>query len=214
MKIAKKFMTLALATALGVGCATVGVGAAPSNTSDLAAVAPSRTSETTVDSEHSSIYEVVKELEKTQGFADLQAKYKDLADAFKKINDGTMKMEDFIKVLKSLSVDEADKADLEDAIAKLEGKDDCYSLSMNSTYLKRQKKQSLMMTATYEVKLNVPSHYRRLWKVFSFGCYSKDGTKKFVVIDPVNIDKEGKTLTVNLNDGDFFMVIADAKYIE
>ena len=31
-------------------------------------------------------------------------------------------MEDFIKVLKSLSVDEADKADLEDAIAKLEGK--------------------------------------------------------------------------------------------
>ena len=76
MKIAKKFMTLALAAALGVGCATVGVGAAPSNTSDLAAVAPSKTSEITVDSEHSSIYEVVKELEKTQGFADLQAKYK------------------------------------------------------------------------------------------------------------------------------------------
>ena len=99
MKIAKKFMTLALAAALGVGCATVGVGAAPSNTSDLAAVAPSRTSETTVDSEHSSIYEVVKELEKTQGFADLQAKYKDLADAFKQINDGTMKMEDFINFL-------------------------------------------------------------------------------------------------------------------
>lgn len=55
MKIAKKFMTLALAAALGVGCATVGVGAAPSNTSDLAAVAPSRTSETTVDSKQSSI---------------------------------------------------------------------------------------------------------------------------------------------------------------
>lgn len=42
MKIAKKFMTLALAAALGVGCATVGVGAAPSNTSDLAAVALAR----------------------------------------------------------------------------------------------------------------------------------------------------------------------------
>ena len=78
MKIAKKFMTLALAAALGVGCATVGVGAAPSNTSDLAAVAPSRTSETTVDSEHSSIYEVVKELEKTQGFADLQSEFTNL----------------------------------------------------------------------------------------------------------------------------------------
>lgn len=56
MKIAKKFMTLALVAALGVGCATVGVGAAPSNTSDLAAVAPSKTSEITVDSKQSSIY--------------------------------------------------------------------------------------------------------------------------------------------------------------
>lgn len=32
MKLAKKFMTLALATALGVGCATVGVSAAGSRT--------------------------------------------------------------------------------------------------------------------------------------------------------------------------------------
>ena len=58
MKIAKKFMTLALAAALGVGCATVGVGAAPSNTSDLAAVAPSRTSETTVDSKQLSLIHI------------------------------------------------------------------------------------------------------------------------------------------------------------
>ncbi|MFR7831661.1 MAG: hypothetical protein ACLU3F_10020 [Blautia wexlerae] len=37
--------------------------------------------------------------------------------------------------------------------------------------------------------------------------YSKDGTKKFVVIDPVNIDKESKTLTVTLNDlGDFAII--------
>lgn len=35
MKIAKKFMTLALATALGVGCATVGVSAAGSRTSAI-----------------------------------------------------------------------------------------------------------------------------------------------------------------------------------
>ena len=55
MKIAKKFMTLALVAALGVGCATVGVGAAPSNTSDLAAVAPSKTSEITVDSKHRAL---------------------------------------------------------------------------------------------------------------------------------------------------------------
>ena len=44
MKIAKKFMTLALAAALGVGCATVGVGAETSNTNNLAAVVPSKTS--------------------------------------------------------------------------------------------------------------------------------------------------------------------------
>ena len=35
MKLAKKFMTLALATALGVGCATVGVSAAGSRTSAI-----------------------------------------------------------------------------------------------------------------------------------------------------------------------------------
>ena len=203
MKIAKKFMTLALAAALGVGCATVGVGAAPSNTSDLAAVAPSRTSETTVDSEHSSIYEVVKELEKTQGFADLQAKYKDLADAFKQ-----MKMEDFIKVLKSLSVDEADKADLEDAIAKLEGK--MIVTFVNEFNVLKPEEAKPNDDGTYEVKLNVPSLTDTMEGI-QLWVYSKDGTKKFVVIDPVNIDKEGKTLTVNLNDGDFFMVIADAK---
>ena len=199
MKIAKKFMTLALAAALGVGCATVGVGAAPSNTSDMAAVAPSRTSETTVDSEHS---------EKTQGFADLQAKYKDLADAFKQINDGTMKMEDFIKVLKSLSVDEADKADLEDAIAKLEGK--MIVTFVNEFNVLKPEEAKPNDDGTYEVKLNVPSLTDTMEGI-QLWVYSKDGTKKFVVIDPVNIDKEGKTLTVNLNDGDFFMVIADAK---
>ena len=219
MKIAKKFMTLALAAALGVGCATVGVGAAPINTSDLAAVAPintsdlaavapSKTSEITVDSEHSSIYEVVKEFEKSQGFADLQAKYKDLADAFKKINDGTMKMEDFIKVLKSLSVDEADKADLEDAIAKLEGKM-IVTFVYEFNVLKPEEAKP-NDDGRYEVKLNVPSLTDTMEGI-QLWVYSKDGTKKFVVIDPVNIDKEGKTLTVTLNDGDFFMVIADVK---
>ena len=208
MKIAKKFMTLALAAALGVGCATVGVGAAPSNTSDLAAVAPSKTSEITVDSEHSSIYEVVKEFEKTQGFPDLQAKYKDLADAFKQINDGTMKMEDFIKVLKSLSVDEADKADLEDAIAKLEGKM-IVTFVYEFNVLKPEEAKP-NDDGRYEVKLNVPSLIDTMEGI-QLWVYSKDSTKKSVVIDPVNIDKEGKTPTVTLNDGDFFMVIADAK---
>ena len=45
MKIAKRFMTLALATALGVGCATVGVSAAGSRTNAI-----------TVSDEQSAIY--------------------------------------------------------------------------------------------------------------------------------------------------------------
>ena len=208
MKIAKKFMTLALAAALGVGCATVGVGAAPGSTGNMTAVAPSKTSETTVDSEQSSIYEVVKELDKTQGFADLQTKYKDLADALKRINDGTMKMEDFIEVLKFLSVDEADKAALEDAIAKLEGK--MIVTFVNEFNVLKPEEAKPDDDGTYEVKLNVPSLTDTMEGI-QLWVYSKDGTKKFVVIDPVNIDKEGKTLTVNLNDGDYFMVIADAK---
>ena len=208
MKIAKKFMTLALAAALGVGCATVGVGAAPSNTSDLAAVAPSRTSETTVDSEHSSIYEVVKELEKTQGFADLQAKYKDLADAFTAINNSEMEINRFIEVLKSLPVDEADKADLEDAIAKLEGKEIVTGVYEFDVLKHEEAKPN--DDGTYEVTIQVPSITDTMEGIQLF-VYSKDGTKKMVVIDPSKIDKKNKTLTVTLNDGDFFMVIADAK---
>ena len=107
MKIAKRFMTLALATALGVGCATVGVGAAPSNTSDVTEKAPSQTSDVTVSSEQSPIYEVVKEIEKTESFKDLQAKYPDLADAFTAINNSEMEINRFIEVLKSLPVDES-----------------------------------------------------------------------------------------------------------
>ena len=152
MKIAKKFMTLALAAALGVGCATVGVGAAPGNTSDMAAVAPSKTSETTVDSEHSLFAGTV-------------------------IMSGEGKMiVTFVNEFNVLKPEEAKPND----------------------------------DGTYEVKLNVPSLTDTMEGI-QLWVYSKDGTKKFVVIDPVNIDKEGKTLTVNLNDGDYFMVIADAK---
>ena len=195
MKIAKKFMTLALAAALGVGCATVGVGAAPSNTSDLAAVAPSRTSQTT-------------EIEKTESFKDLQAKYPDLADAFTAINNSEMEINRFIEVLKSLPVDEADKADLEDAIAKLEGKEIVTGVYEFDVLKHEEAKPN--DDGTYEVTIQVPSITDTMEGIQLF-VYSKDGTKKMVVIDPSKIDKKNKTLTVTLNDGDFFMVIADAK---
>lgn len=41
---------------------------------------------------------------------------------------------------------------------------------------------------TYEVKLNVPSLTDTMEGI-QLWVYSKDGTKKFVVIDPVNIDR-------------------------
>ena len=81
MKIAKKFMTLALATALGVGCATVGVSAAGSRTSAI-----------TVSAEQSAIYEVVQKIEEAEGFADLQAELPAVADAFKQVNEGKMEV--------------------------------------------------------------------------------------------------------------------------
>ena len=208
MKIAKKFMTLALAAALGVGCATVGVGAAPSNTSDVTEKAPSQTSDVTVSSEQSPIYEVVKEIEKTESFKDLQAKYPDLADAFTAINNSEMEINRFIEVLKSLPVDEADKADLEDAIAKLEGKEIVTGVYEFDVLKHEEAKPN--DDGTYEVTIQVPSITETLEGIQLF-VYSKDGTKKMVVIDPSKIDKKNKTLTVTLNDGDFFMVIADAK---
>ena len=176
MKIAKKFMTLALAAALGVGCATVGVGAAPSNTSDV-----------TVSSEKSPIYEVVKEIEKTESFKDLQAKYPDLADAFTAINNSEMEINRFIEVLKSLPVDEADKADLEDAIAKLEGKEIVTGVYEFDVLKHEEAKPN--DDGTYEVTIQVPSITDTMEGIQLF-VYSKDGTKKMVVIDPSKIDKK------------------------
>ena len=73
MKIAKRFMTLALATALGVGCATVGVSAAGSRTNAI-----------TVSDEQSAIYEIVQKLEESESFKELQTELPEVADAFAK----------------------------------------------------------------------------------------------------------------------------------
>ena len=115
MKIAKKFMTLALATALGVGCATVGVSAAGSRTSDI-----------TVSQEQSAIYEVVQKIETTEGFTALKEELPAVADAFKEVNEGKMEMTGFVDVLKTLAeenTDEEVKAAIEELVEKLDGKD-------------------------------------------------------------------------------------------
>ena len=108
MKLAKKFMTLALATALGVGCATVGVSAAGSRTSAI-----------TVSAEQSTIYEVVQKIEEAEGFADLQAELPAVADAFKQVNEGKMEVAGFVDVLKTLAeetTDEEVKAAIEELV--------------------------------------------------------------------------------------------------
>ena len=110
MKIAKKFMTLALATALGVGCATVGVSAAGSRTSAI-----------TVSAEQS-----VQKIEEAEGFADLQAELPAVADAFKQVNEGKMEVAGFVDVLKTLSeetTDEEVKAAIDELVQKLDGKE-------------------------------------------------------------------------------------------
>ena len=84
MKIAKRFMTLALATALGVGCATVGVSAAGSRTNAI-----------TVSDEQSAIYEIVQKLEESESFKELQTELPEVADAFAKVNEGKMEVEEF-----------------------------------------------------------------------------------------------------------------------
>lgn len=212
MKIAKKFMTLALATALGVGCATVGVSAAPSTSNASEASSYSYTKKITVASEQSKIYEVLQKIEDAKYFADLQEKYPTLADAFKKVNDGKMDVTEFVSVLQALAdadtTDEADKADLEEVIAKLDKKQivtNAYEFDVLD-FDKAKKNDD----GKYEVQIEVPSITDTM-KGIQLLVYSKDGTKHFEIIDPISIDKDSKTLTVALNDGDFFMVIADAE---
>ena len=41
-------------------------------------------------------------------------------------------------------------------------------------------------------------------------CYNKE-TEEWTVIDPINIDKENKTIKVALDDLCYFAIISDAK---
>ena len=114
MKIAKKFMALALATVLSVGCA-FGVSADGSRTKDV-----------TVITEQSEIYEIIQKIEDTEGFEALKKEYPEIADAFEKVGKGEMDMDGFVDVLKKLLEGETKeelKAALEEVIEKLEGKD-------------------------------------------------------------------------------------------
>lgn len=200
MKIAKKFMTLALVAALGVSSATVCVSAAGSRTTAI-----------TVSQEQSAIYEVIQKIEETEGFKALETELPAVADAFKQVNEGKMEIEGFVDVLKTLAeetTDEEVKAAIEELIEKLDGKD--FVTGFDEFRVIDLDKAVKNEDGKYEVEISVPSLTDDMENI-QLVAYSKEDSKKWQIIDPISIDKENKTLEVALDDGCFFSVIADAK---
>lgn len=200
MKLAKKFMTLALATALGVGCATVGVSAAGSRTSAI-----------TVSAEQSAIYEVVQKIEEAEGFADLQAELPAVADAFKQVNEGKMEVAGFVDVLKTLSeetTDEEVKAAIDELVQKLDGKE--FVTGFDEFKVLDADKAEKNADGKYDVDLSVPGMTDN-GDGYQVVVYSKEDAKKWDVVDPTSVDKENKTMEVALDDGALFSVVADAE---
>ena len=114
MKMAKKFMALALAVVLSVGCAF------------CVSADGSRTKNITVSQEQFKIYEVLQKIEETDGFKELKEEYPEIAEVLQKVGEGKMDMKEFIDFLKTLATEEKDetrKAKLEDVIEKLEKKE-------------------------------------------------------------------------------------------
>ena len=198
MKIAKKFMALALAAVLSVGCA-FGVSADGSRTKDV-----------TVTNEQSEIYEIIQKIEDTEGFKELKETVPAVADAFKKVSEGKMDLKGFTDVLKTLAeeaTDETVKAAIEEIIEKLDGKD--FVTGFVQFRVKDLERAEKNADGKYEVEISVPSITDEMENI-QLLCYNKE-TKEWTVIDPINIDKENKTIKVALDDLCYFAIISDAK---
>ena len=199
MKIAKKFMALALAAVLSVGCA-FGVSADGSRTKDV-----------TVTQEQSEIYEIIQKIEDTDGFKELQEQHKEIADAFEEVGKGEMDMDGFVDVLKTLAEDETlteeAKAALEEVIEKLDGKDFVTGFTQFKVldFDKAEKNED----GKYEVEFAVPSITDDMENI-QLVCYNSE-KNEWTIIDPINVDKENKTLKVALDDLCYFTIVADAK---
>ena len=199
MKIAKKFMALALAAVLSVGCA-FGVSADGSRTKDV-----------TVTNEQSKIYEIIQKIEDTEGFKELKETVPAVADAFKEVGEGKMDMKGFTDVLKTLTeeegITEEAKAAIEEVIEKLDGKDFVTGFTQFKVldFDKAVKNED----GKYEVEFAVPSITDEMENI-QLLCYNKE-TKEWSIVDPINIDKENKTIKVALDDLCYFTIIADAK---
>ena len=199
MKMAKKFMALALAAVLSVGCAFC-VSATGSRTKDI----------TVSSQEQSKIYEIIQKIEETEGFKDLQQKVPAIAEAFQKVGTGEMDMDEFVDVLKALMADEKDealKAKLEEVIEKLEGKD--FVTGFTQFKVLDFNKAAKNSDGKYEVEISIPSITDDMENI-QLLCYNAE-TNEWTIVDPISVDKEHKTIKVALDDLCFFTVLADAK---
>lgn len=61
----------------------------------------------------------------------------------------------------------------------------------------------------YEVEFSVPSITDDMENI-QLVCYNEE-TKEWTIVDPINVDKEKKTIKVALDDLCYFTIVADAK---
>lgn len=200
MKMAKKFMALALAVVLSVGCAF------------CVSADGSRTKNITVSQEQSKIYEVLQKIEETDGFKELKEEYPEIAEVLQKVGEGKMDMKEFIDFLKTLAAEEKDetrKAKLEDVIEKLEKKEFVTGFVQFKVLDFDKAVKSAEDEDKYEVDLSVPSITDEMENI-QLLCYNKE-KNEWSIAEPISIDKKNKTMKVALEDLCYFAVIADAK---
>ena len=200
MKMAKKFMALALAVVLSVGCAF------------CVSADGSRTKNITVSQEQSKIYEVLQKIEETDGFKELKEEYPEIAEVLQKVGEGKMDMKEFIDFLKTLATEEKDetrKAKLEDVIEKLEKKEFVTGFVQFKVLDFDKAVKSAEDEDKYEVDLSVPSITDEIENI-QLLCYNKE-KNEWSIAEPISVDKKNKTIKVALEDLCYFAIIADAK---
>ena len=200
MKMAKKFMALALAVVLSVGCAF------------CVSADGSRTKNITVSQEQSKIYEVLQKIEETDGFKELKEEYPEIAEVLQKVGEGKMDMKEFIDFLKTLAAEEKDetrKAKLEDVIEKLEKKEFVTGFVQFKVLDFDKAVKSAEDEDKYEVDLSVPSITDEMENI-QLLCYNKE-KNEWSIAEPISVDKKNKTIKVALEDLCYFAIIADAK---
>ena len=189
MKMAKKFMALALAVVLSVGCAF------------CVSADGSRTKNITVSQEQSKIYEVLQKIEETDGFKELKEEYPEIAEVLQKVGEGKMDMKGFIDFLKTLATEEKDetrKAKLEDVIEKLEKKEFVTGFVQFKVLDFDKAVKSAEDEDKYEVDLSVPSITDEMENI-QLLCYNKE-KNEWSIAEPISVDKKNKTIKVALED--------------